>query len=88
MCRICPGGTKLPSTSIGRVITTERGRGYGMLVMKVAIHMVKVRIPDAGHIDIEAQLAKQKFYERLGFVAMSEPFMMEGLLHLDMRLDL
>ena len=87
MCRICPEGTKMPNTSIGRVITTERGKGYGMLIVKVAINTVMERIPSAGHIEIEAQLTKQKFYERLGFVATSEPFMMEGLMHLEMRLD-
>ena len=88
MCRICPEGTKMPDTSLGRVITTERGKGYGMLIMKVAINTVMERIPVADHIEIEAQLTKQKFYERLGFIATSEPFMMEGLMHIDMRLDL
>ena len=88
MCRICPEGTKLASTSIGRVITTERGKGYGMLIMKIAINSVMERIPAADHIEIEAQLTKQKFYERLGFVATSEPFMMEGLMHLEMKLNL
>ena len=88
MCRICPEGTKLASTSIGRVITTERGKGYGMLIMKIAINSVMERIPAADHIEIEAQLTKQKFYERLGFVAISEPFMMEGLMHLEMKLNL
>ena len=88
MCRICPEGTKMPNTSIGRVITTERGKGYGMLIMKIAINTVMERIPAADHIEIEAQLTKQKFYERLGFVATSEPFMMEGLMHLEMRLNL
>ena len=88
MCRICPEGTKMADTSIGRVITTERGKGYGMLIMKVAISTVMQRIPAADHIDIAAQLTKQRFYERLGFVATSSPFMMEGLMHLDMRLNL
>ena len=88
MCRICPEGTKLASTSIGRVITMERGKGYGMLIMKIAINTVMERIPAADHIEIEAQLTKQKFYERLGFVATSEPFMMEGLMHLEMKLNL
>ena len=88
MCRICPEGTKLASTSIGRVITTERGKGYGMLIMKIAINTVMERIPAADHIEIEAQLTKQKFYERLGFIATSEPFMMEGLMHLEMKLNL
>ncbi len=86
MCRICPDGTKMPHTSIGRVITTERGKGYGMLIMKIAINVVKSRIPHADHIEIEAQLTKLKFYERLGFVATSEPFMMEGLMHIEMKL--
>ena len=88
LCRICPQGTKMPNTSIGRVITTERGKGYGMLIMKIAINTVMERIPAADHIEIEAQLTKRKFYERLGFVATSEPFMMEGLMHLEMKLDL
>ncbi len=87
MCRICPAGTKMPDISIGRVVTTERGKGYGMLIMKVAISTVMERIPNADHIEIEAQLTKQKFYERLGFVATSESFMMEGLMHIEMRLD-
>ncbi len=87
MCRICPEGTKMAHTSIGRVVTTERGKGYGMLVMKIAILTVKDRIPSARHIDIEAQLTKLKFYERLGFVATSDSFMMEGLLHINMRLE-
>ena len=88
MCRICPEGTKMPNTSIGRVITTERGKGYGMLIMKIAINTVMERIPTADHIEIEAQVTKQKFYERLGFIATSEPFMMEGLMHLEMKLNL
>lgn len=85
-CRVCPAGTKMSSTSIGRVITTERGKGYGLLIMKAAIATVRERLTDVGHIDIEAQLTKKSFYEKLGFVATSEPFMMEGLLHLNMKL--
>lgn len=88
MCRVCPGGTKMEGTSIGRVITTERGKGYGMLIMKAAIGIVREHFPHAGHIDIEAQYTKLGFYERLGFVPTSEPFMMEGLMHIGMRLDL
>ncbi len=88
MCRICPEGTKMAGTSIGRVITTDRGKGYGMLIMKAAIGTVRQHISAVRHIDIEAQLTKQHFYERLGFVATSEPFMMEGLMHICMTLDL
>ena len=29
LCRVCPAGTHMEEFSIGRVITTERGKGYG-----------------------------------------------------------
>lgn len=85
-CRVCPAGTKMDSVSIGRVITTERGKGYGALIVKAAIATARERLDNVDHIDIEAQLTKKAFYEKLGFVATSKPFMMEGLLHLDMKL--
>lgn len=85
MCRICPAGTKMQELSIGRVITTERGKGYGLSIMRAAINTAVATHPSLQNIDIEAQATKQAFYERLGFTAMSEPFMMEGLPHLHMR---
>lgn len=88
LCRICPSGTKLPHLSIGRVISTERGKGYGALVFQKALDMARRLFPEAEVIEIEAQLTKQHFYERFGFRATSEPFMMEGLLHLGMELQL
>ena len=86
-CRICPAGTKLAELSIGRVITTERGKGYGFLIMEKAIAVARQLFPKEKGIFIESQATKQGFYEKLGFRAISEPFMMEGLLHLNMRLD-
>ena len=86
-CRICPAGTKLSRLSIGRVITTERGRGYGLIIMRAAIALARRLYPSQAGIFIESQATKQAFYERLGFRALSEPFMMEGLLHLNMWLS-
>ncbi|MBO4721263.1 MAG: GNAT family N-acetyltransferase, partial [Prevotella sp.] len=40
--------------SIGRVITTERGKGYGKQIMLHAIDAAKEHF-GAKHIDIEAQ---------------------------------
>lgn len=88
ICRICPRGTKIKETSIGRVITTERGKGYGLALMTAAIEVAKERLSPLYCIDIESQATKQHFYEKLGFRATSEPFMMEGLLHLNMRLNI
>ena len=86
LSRVCPAGTKMRALSIGRVISTVRGKGYGQLIFQKALDVARERFPGTRLIQIEAQLTKQHFYERFGFRATSEPFMMEGLLHLDMEL--
>ena len=37
LARVCPAGTHMKEISIGRVITTERGNGYGKQIMLHAI---------------------------------------------------
>ena len=37
LARVCPAGTHMKEISIGRVITTERGKGYGKQIMLHAI---------------------------------------------------
>ncbi len=37
LARVCPAGTHMKEISIGRVITTERGKGYGKQIMLRAI---------------------------------------------------
>ena len=37
LARVCLAGTHLETVSIGRVITTERGKGYGKQIMLHAI---------------------------------------------------
>ncbi len=86
LSRVCPGGTKMKNLSIGRVISTVRGKGYGTMIFQAALDVARERFSDTRLIEIEAQLTKQHFYEKFGFRATSEPFMMEGLLHLDMEL--
>lgn len=88
LCRVCPGGTKLDALSIGRVISTERGKGYGALIFQKALDVVRQYFPETKLVKIEAQLTKLHFYERFGFRATSEPFMMEGLMHIDMELKI
>ena len=86
MCRICPKGTKLSEVSIGRVIAIEEGKGYGRIIMQAAIATAKERLPQFDKIKIESQQQAQGFYEKLGFVPTSEPYMMEERMHLDMEL--
>jgi len=83
MARVCPAGTHMPEISIGRVITTERGKGYGNLIMLRAIEAA-TQCFGATQIDIEAQEYARGFYEGVGFRQSSETFMLDGIPHIKM----
>ena len=83
LARVCPAGTHMKEISIGRVITTERGKGYGKQIM---LHAVDAAIEhfDARRVDIEAQEYARGFYESVGFKQSSETFMLDGIPHIRM----
>lgn len=84
LARVCPAGVHLPTISIGRVITTVRGKGYGKQIMLAAID-VAVEHFEATSIDIEAQEYAKGFYEGVGFKQTSDTFMLDGIPHIKMR---
>ena len=84
LARVCPAGVHLPTISIGRVITTVRGKGYGKQIMLAAID-VAVDHFGATSIDIEAQEYAKGFYEGVGFKQTSDTFMLDGIPHIKMR---
>ena len=83
LARVCPAGTHMKDISIGRVITTERGKGYGKQIM---LHAIDAAIAyfDATRIDIEAQEYARGFYEAVGFKQSSNTFMLDGIPHIKM----
>ena len=83
LARVCPAGTHMKEISIGRVITTERGRGYGKQIMHHAIDAA-MEYFDATRIDIEAQEYARGFYENVGFKQSSDIFMLDGIPHIKM----
>ena len=83
LARVCPAGTHMKEISIGRVITTERGKGYGKQIMRYAIEAA-IEFFHATLIDIEAQEYAKGFYETLGFKQSSETFMLDGIPHIRM----
>ena len=83
LCRVCPAGTHMEEVSIGRVITTERGKGYGKRIMLEGIKVAQEHF-NAKRIDIEAQEYARGFYEQVGFRQSSEPFILDGILHIRM----
>ena len=87
LARVCPAGTHMKKISIGRVITTIRGKGYGKQIMLYAIDAAKEHF-GARLIDIEAQEYAKGFYESLGFRQSSDAFMLDGIPHIKMTLTI
>ena len=87
LARVCPAGTHMQEISIGRVITTERGKGYGKQIMLYAIDAA-IEHFDAMQIDIEAQEYAKGFYESVGFKQSSETFILDGIPHIRMTLKI
>lgn len=83
LARVCPAGTHMKEVSIGRVITTERGKGFGRQIM---LHAIDAAIEhfNAERIDIEAQEYAKGFYESVGFKQSSDAFMLDGIPHVKM----
>lgn len=83
LCRVCPEGTHMHEVSIGRVITTERGNGYGKQILLEGIEVAKMHF-NAKQIDIEAQEYAKGFYEQVGFKQSSDAFILDGIPHVKM----
>lgn len=70
---------------IGRVLTTVRGKGYGLEVMKAAITHCQ-ELWGCSHIILHAQVQVIGFYEKLGFRVTSDLFDECGIMHKTMEL--
>lgn len=70
---------------IGRVLTMQRNKNYGLQVMKAAIKVAET--VGARQIKIEAQSYAIGFYEKVGFQVCSDEFLIDGILHKRMRLQ-
>ncbi|WP_251712810.1 GNAT family N-acetyltransferase [Lactococcus ileimucosae] len=88
-CRILPAGLSYSEASIGRVLVRESQRGKG-----VARKMLEQALDFLAHawrepaVRIEAQYYLRKFYASFGFIEDSEPFLEDGIKHVEMLLDL
>lgn len=71
---------------IGRVLTTQRNKHYGLLVMRHSVEVAQKH--GAKTIEIEAQCYAIPFYEKVGFQVSSDEFMLDGIPHKRMILQL
>lgn len=72
------------TVQIGRVLSTERGRGIGRMLLhegvRAAIEIMKPEV-----LYLEAQTYAVGFYEREGFEVVSEEFLEDGIPHVKME---
>lgn len=72
---------------IGRVIAKERRKGHATIILKEAIREVREKY-QAGKIHIEAQIYAKNLYKKVGFEEDSEPFLLDGIEHIKMVLEI
>jgi ElaA protein len=83
--RLLAPGVKYTEPAIGRVICAadKRRDGLGSELMKNAIRYCEELWPGQG-IRISAQHHLEKFYELFGFSCVSDPYMEDGIPHIEM----
>jgi ElaA protein len=85
--RIIPPGVSYEQASIGRVVTSPlcRREGLGRKLMHQSIALTYEQF-DTSEIKIGAQVYLREFYGSLGFHPCSEPYLEDGIPHIEMIL--
>jgi ElaA protein len=83
--RIVDAGIKYPEPSVGRVVTAPKARGQnlGRALMAEGLARCHALWPSLG-IVINAQHRLERFYQEFGFVSSSEPYIEDGIPHIEM----
>ena len=84
-CRIFDKGIKYSETSIGRVLTTENGRGknIGKQLLAYAVETIENRL-HTSEVRISAQDYLIKFYSYYGFQPTDKKYLEDNLPHTEM----
>jgi len=85
--RLVPPGVKYDEPSIGRVVTHPRARGTGAgRALFAACVKETRRLFGDRPIRIGAQQYLERFYASFGFVVAGDPYLEDGIPHVEMRL--
>lgn len=82
--RLVPPGLKYAEASIGRVVTSPRARGTGAGRQLVGEALALLDRAGEPAVRISAQAYLEKFYRGFGFEAVSEPYLEDGIPHVEM----
>ena len=87
--RVFDAGIYFDEASIGRAIVREKARkyGYGYDIMKASIETLESRF-NVKTIKSSAQTYLRRFYNTMGFNAIGEEYLEDGIPHIEMRLQL
>lgn len=72
---------------IGRLVTVARGVGLGGKILHQAVEWIREK-GNVNGIYLEAQQYATGFYAKEGFQVVSDPFLEDGIPHVQMRLQL
>ena len=83
--RIVPAGISFNEVSIGRVVSSPkfRGTGSGQALMQKSIEVIYQKYGTVS-IHIGAQLYLKNFYEKFGFIQISEEYLEDNIPHIEM----
>ena len=84
--RVMDRGVESEYVSIGRLLAAERRKGYGTRILSEGIR-VAMEYFGADRIYLEAQVYAKGLYEKQGFKAVSEEFLLDGIPHVKMMLE-
>ena len=83
--RVMDRGVESEHVSIGRLLAAERRKGYGTRILSEGVRVAKEYF-GADSIYLEAQVYAKGLYEKQGFRAVSEEFLLDGIPHVKMLL--
>ena len=75
------------SVKVGRVLTLAHGRGLGRRLMERSLEAIREKLPSK-LIYVNAQEHAVGFYEKLGFIGVSDVFYEENIPHIRMELKI
>ncbi|MCA9600543.1 MAG: GNAT family N-acetyltransferase [Polyangiales bacterium] len=88
--RVLPRGARFADHTIGRVVVdpTNRKRGVGLALVHEGLRQLFAASGGPVATALAAQAHLERFYGSLGYVRTArEPFLEDGILHVDMRRD-